>query len=457
MADAPVSPHTPDSPNAAALKWRRRFYMLGTCALFCGLVYVLGFIMGVLAQPLSILVWCIIFVFCLYPLVDWLQDHGVSRGLGTTLAFLAMIAIVALAVGLMVSPMFGVGAQFAAINDGIPQYTQQFNDWYQQVSQRYAAILQTDAVQQAVQAASNSLYQMAGTFSNGLAAGIVNFGTFVLNSCVVIGFALVISFWVLMDLPGIRREVRRLVSPAYAHDFAVVSRTFNRSIGGYIKGTLLQCLLIGVACGVGYALIGVTNAAACGVITGVLNIIPVVGPWLGGIMAGGIGLTNSPMVALIAIIIAIVVQQVVYTFISPIIMRGAVDIHPALMIFALMCGSAIGMYMGGLLGNIIGMLAAVPLTAAGKSLFVYFYEKRTGRRIVSGDGVFFKAEVDTGDTLDPEADATAHAPALKMEKDAPFLRHYPSRHRTAEQRRAEQERRARERRRAHDRDRGPRS
>lgn len=428
--------------DASAAKWRKRFYLLGTLALACVLIYVIGVLMGVLALPLSILVWCVIFVFCLYPLVDWLQERGIKRGLGTAIAYVIMTAIVALAVWLGVSPVFGLGDQFASINDSIPAYSQQFMDWYQSLATRYSALLQNDVVQQAVQSASNSFYQATGSFSNALASGIVNFGTFLVNSCIIIGFSLVISFWILMDLPGIRREARRLVSPVHADDFSVVSHTFNRAIGGYIKGTLLQCFIIGLACGIGYAIIGVPNAAACGVITGILNIIPVVGPWLGGIVAGGIGLMNSPTVAVIAIVIAVIVQQVVYTFISPIIMRGAVDIHPALMIFALMCGSAIGMYMGGLMGNIIGMLAAVPLTAAGKALFVYFYEKRTGRQIVSSDGVFFKAEVASGSAADPESDAMAHAPQPQMDKDLPFLRHHPARHRTPEQKRRDRARRA---------------
>lgn len=428
-------PTLPESRKAKAstAKWRKRFYLLGTLVLACVLIYLLGVVMGVLALPLSILVWCIIFIFCLYPLVDWLQERGIKRGLGTTIAYVVMIAIVALAVWLGVSPAFGLSDQFESINDSIPVYSQQFMDWYQGLASRYSALFQNGVVQQAVQSASDSFYQATGSFSNALASGIVNFGTFLVNSCIVIGFALVISFWILMDLPGIRREARRLVNPAHADDFSVISHTFNRSIGGYIKGTLLQCLIIGVACGVGYAIIGVPNAAACGVITGILNIIPVVGPWLGGIVAGGIGLMNSPTVAVISIIIAIIVQQVVYTFVSPIIMRDAVDIHPALMIFALMCGSAIGMYMGGLMGNIIGMLAAVPLTAAGKSLFVYFYEQRTGRQIVSEDGVFFKADVAAGSAVDPQSDATAHAPQPQMDKKLPFLRHHPARHRTPEQ------------------------
>lgn len=425
-------------------RWRKRFYVLGSIVLAGIIVWAFGLVMGVLAVPFSIVLWCALFILCLYPLVDWLQDKGINRGLGTTIAYIVMVAVVALIVWIMVSPAFGLGAQFTSINDSVPQYIQGFNDWFDSISARYSNILNNQAAQQFVQQASDALYRSAGAFSNSLADGIVGLGTFVVNSVVVIGFSLVISFWILMDLPGIRREARRLVKPAHADDASVVAHTFNRAIGGYIKGTLLQCLIIGAVCGVGYVVIGVPNAAACGVITGILNIIPVVGPWLGGIVAGGIGLMNSPMVALIAIIIAIVVQQVVYTFISPIIMRGAVDIHPALMIFALMCGSAIGQFMGGLLGNIVGMLLAVPLTAAGKALFVYFYESRTGRQIVAADGVFFKGEVGQDHMADPETDATAPSPIPQMEKDRPFAHHYPARHLTDDQRLRDEDRKKRE-------------
>lgn len=424
-------------------KWRKRFYLLGSLALICCLFWVLGFLMGILAFPLAILAWCIVFVFCLYPLVNFLQDKGISRGWGTAIAYLVMFAIVGICIWLMVSPASGIADQFAAINDSSKQYAASFSEQWQQFSNNYSSLLGNEMIQKAVQQASDSLYQAMGSLSSILASGIVGVGTFLLNSCIIIGFALVISFWVLMDLPGIRRELRRLMAGEHADDAAVVSRTFNQAIGGYIKGTLIQCLIIGVACGIAYAIIGVPNAAACGVITGVLNLIPVVGPWLGGIMAGGIGLMNSPVVALLAIIVAIVIQQVVYTFISPIIMRGAVDIHPALMIFALMCGSAIGQYMGGLVGNIVGMLLAIPLTAAGKALFVYFYEKRTGRRIVSADGVFFKAAVEEHPHANPEEDAMAPMPQPEKSKRCPYFRHYPSRTLTDDQRKRDADRKRR--------------
>ena len=147
-------------------------------------------------------------------------------------------------------------------------------------------------------------------------------------------------------------------------------------MGGYIKGTLLQCLLIGVGCGIGYAVMGIPSAAALGVITGLLNIIPVIGPWLGGAVAALISLFVSPLIALISLVYTIVVQQVVYTFISPKIMGNSVDIHPALVILALMTGSALGFAVSGFLGSIVGMLVSIPAVAAAKSLLSIISRKK---------------------------------------------------------------------------------
>ena len=78
---------------------------------------------------------------------------------------------------------------------------------------------------------------------------------------------------------------------------------------------------------------------------------------LGGAVDALISLFVSPLIALISLIYTIVVQQVVYTFISPKIMGNSVDIHPALVILALMTGSALGFAVSGFLGSIVGMLA----------------------------------------------------------------------------------------------------
>ena len=170
-----------------------------------------------------------------------------------------------------------------------------------------------------------------------------------------------------------------------------------------------------------------------------MNIIPVVGPWIGGVIAALVGLFVDPWAAFFALVLTIVVQQFVYTFISPKIMSDSVDIHPALTLIALMAGSALGGAMGGLPGSLVGMLASIPAVAVAKSVFVYYFEKRTGRRLVSKDGVFFlgtPSSSEDGDAPNPIADATSPHP----DGSAEFERAEKKRAENAENRRKIRER-----------------
>lgn len=400
----------------STLKWKRRALVIWALVGVCALMYVLGILLEVLSVPVSIIIWCIIFTFCLSPIVDVLQKRGVGRGLGTTLAFVALAVCIGLLFLMLFLPGIGASSQFVTLAQNLPGYIAGVEEAFKAFSVQYADILQNPTVQSWISQVSTSLSNFLGEFANAAGSSIVGFGSFVANTAMIIGFALVISFWILMELPGIQSEMRRLVKPERLEDFAMLTETLTRVIGGYLKATLLQCFIIGLGCGIGYAILGLPGPAALGIITGILNIIPVVGPWIGGLVAAIVGFTVSPIAALIAIVIAVVIQQVVYTFVSPMLMSDSVDIHPVLVIFGLTCGSAIGGTMAGLSGSILGMLASIPLIAAGKALFVYYYERRTGRRIVSPDGVFFKGEVADGDSgsVDPTLDAAAPTPQRQV-------------------------------------------
>ncbi len=263
------------------------------------------------------------------------------------------------------------------------------------------------SVKNLIAEAQKAAASWAAGIAQGSANGVVAFGTTLANGLMAFGFGLVIAFWVLMELPAIGRETRRLIGPKHAGDAEFFHATFTRVMGGYIKGTLFQCAIIGVGCGVLFGFIGVPNAAVLGLITGVMNIIPIIGPWIGGALAAIVAIFSGPMTAAIALIGTIVIQQLVYTFISPKIMANSVDIHPALTLFALMVGSALGGAMSGLLGSLVGMLASIPLVAVAKSVFVYYFEKRTGRHLVAEDGVFFKGTPANAEEVNPIADATA--------------------------------------------------
>lgn len=393
------------SEELKVLKSRHRLYSSAFIILLAILIYLAGQVLNILANPIAIVVWTTIIVFCLKGPVNYLEKRGVSRVWGTCVAFV-LLALGLIALGwVLFSPVLGLGGQFASLVDSIPHQISEVRTWINEVYAQYSYLFQDAQFNSWLNDALSSVGTWFSSLATVSAESVVTVGSGAANTALVIGFSLVVAFWVLVELPAMGREVKRLFGPRFQEDLNIVYLTGTRVMGGYIKGTLIQCLLIGVGCGIGYAVLGIPSAAALGVITGLLNIIPVVGPWLGGGAAAVVSLFVSPLVAFIALVYTIVIQQVVYTFISPKIMGNSVDIHPALVILALMTGSALGFAVSGFIGSIVGMLASIPAVAAAKSLFVYYFEKRTGRVIVSSDGVIFKGEP-SGTEANPVADAT---------------------------------------------------
>ena len=420
-------------------KARRRFLNVWTIVGAIALTWVVVQLLNILSVPVAIVIWTTIIVFVLRGTVNKLEEIGINRTVGTAIGYVIMFAVLALVAFLLFSPGVGMNTQFANLIENVPVYVQGISDWANDMYARYAYMLEDESVRAFVADVQASAMDWAGDFAKNSASGAIAFGTGLANAFMAIGFALVVAFWILMQLPQLGRECKRLVGDAHAEDLEMLHITFTRVMGGYIKGTLLQCAIIGVACGILFAVLGIPNSMALGGITGILNIIPIIGPWLGGGLAAIVGIFVSPLVAVIAILGTIVIQQFVYTFISPKIMSDSVDIHPALTLIALMAGSALGGAMGGLPGSLVGMLASIPAVAVVKSVFVYYFEKRTGRRLVSKDGVFFlgtPSSSEDGDAPNPIADATSPHP----DGSAEFERAEKKRAENAENRRKIRER-----------------
>ena len=420
-------------------KARRRFLNVWTIVGAIALTWVVVQLLNILSVPVAIVIWTTIIVFVLRGTVNKLEEIGINRTVGTAIGYVIMFAVLALVAFLLFSPGVGMNTQFANLIENVPVYVQGISDWANDMYARYAYMLEDESVRAFVTDVQASAMDWAGDFAKNSASGAIAFGTGLANAFMAIGFALVVAFWILMQLPQLGRECKRLVGDAHAEDLEMLHITFTRVMGGYIKGTLLQCAIIGVACGILFAVLGIPNSMALGGITGILNIIPIIGPWLGGGLAAIVGIFASPLVAAIAILGTIVIQQFVYTFISPKIMSDSVDIHPALTLIALMAGSALGGAMGGLPGSLVGMLASIPAVAVAKSVFVYYFEKRTGRRLVSKDGVFFlgtPSSSEDGDAPNPIADATSPHP----DGSAEFERAEKKRAENAENRRKIRER-----------------
>ncbi|NMC31818.1 MAG: AI-2E family transporter [Veillonellaceae bacterium] len=156
---------------------------------------------------------------------------------------------------------------------------------------------------------------------------------------------------------------RNAAGAKVAEVLAIVDDTFRR----YIRGQLLEAAIVGLLSAVVLYLIGIDYAIMIGVISGICNMIPYIGPIAGTVLAVLIALlSGQPLLALWATVGMILVQQIDNNLLAPKIVGDSVGLHPVFTMLAIV--------IGGNVGGLFGMLTAVPVAASVKILLNRWYE-----------------------------------------------------------------------------------
>ncbi|ACD53206.1 AI-2E family transporter [Clostridium botulinum] len=145
-----------------------------------------------------------------------------------------------------------------------------------------------------------------------------------------------------------------------------VFSTIHEVFGRFIRGQLLEAFFVGVLSAIALSIVGIDYAFVIGIIVGLSNLIPYVGPIVGTILAAIMGLlSGTPIKIVYAIIAMIIVQQIDNNLLAPKIVGNSVGLHAVFTMLAIL--------IGGNIGGLFGMLLAVPLAASFKVLFNNWY------------------------------------------------------------------------------------
>lgn len=362
-------------------KWRLRAVVAWTIV-GAALVFMLAVRgLAVVGQAVELLLVGTIVGFVCSPLTNWLEDRRVPRSAAALISLVVVVAAIAVVVALFMGPFL---RELMVLLRSVPTYVTQVQDALETFWDTFGTS-STGNVQSTVTAAVNVLVdagsQIASDLARTLSTGLVTSLTDFAGHLVTIFLAMILAYWFALDYPRIMRELAVIAGPEYDEELVLGLAVLSRSVGGYMRGTLITSLANGAMVAAGLALAGHPYAGLLGIATFVLHFIPVVGPMLSSVSAVLLGLFVSPICALWTLAITVVAQNVTDNVLSPLVMRSAVKIHPAL--------SLVGIVVGGAVGGAVGMVLAVPLTAAIKGLFVYYFESRTGRQLVSPGGAFF--------------------------------------------------------------------
>lgn len=216
----------------------------------------------------------------------------------------------------------------------------------------------------------------------------------------LLGFILVpvMCFYFLKDAAKIKSTFKQIFPQAYNERIDTGLSHVNLMLGNYVRGRLLLALFIGVLVSAGLTIIGVKYPLLLGVIAGIAEFIPVIGPIIAYVPAGLLGLSTGLGPFALVTAFYILVNILESYFLAPKIMGDTMDLHPLTVIIAMI----IGAYIAG----VIGLLVALPVVAAVKIGFNIFVV----RREEFGFAAVAPAEETEPSANSDEADSETHAP-----------------------------------------------
>lgn len=292
------------------------------------------------------------------PLVLRMERRHVPRPLGVLIVLVVALAVLGVLIWIMLTPLVG---EAAALSANAPTYTRRLQGWFASVS----ATLHTN--QQIGSFLDSLAAQFVGSLQ-GFAPSLISVPFTLISGAFGALLSLVITltmtvFWV-SSSAKLKIFLLSLVPQRLQPNTEEIVADMARSLGGYVRGVLIAMLLIGVLTGLGLGILSVPYALLLGVLAGLTEAIPYVGPWLSGSVAVIVALvTVDPIKALEVIVLFLLIQQLEGNLVQPLVMSRSVHLDPLLVLVAILVGSE-------LLG-LFGAVLAVPFVALLQSLVTH--------------------------------------------------------------------------------------
>lgn len=301
-----------------------------------------------------------ILAYIVNPLIIKLLGRGFTRT-GAIVLLLGMLLAVALIFGVFGLPL--IVEELTRLSAMIPFYVSNFEKALDGLYLDLERIKLPALAKQVVDQALNKAEKAGVDFLNYGTTLILNF----LSQMPMLIMVPIIAFYILKDWETLTKSLEGLVPKKYRKEMFQLMVEINGVLSGFMRGQFLVSLFIAFFSTLGLVILKVNFAIVLGIIAGIFNIIPFLGPILGAVPAVALTLIKSPLKAAAVAVLFFVIQQVESGFISPRIVGDKVGLHPLAVIFVILAGGEIG--------GAVGMILAVPMAAIIKILLNFIGQK----------------------------------------------------------------------------------
>ncbi|WP_433959273.1 AI-2E family transporter [Cytobacillus horneckiae] len=315
--------------------------------------------------------------FILNPFVHLIERAKVPKVLAIIILFAIVIGLLVLIIGNIVPT---ISKQVGALMNDLPEYvkkTEQFFNTFSKSEGFKWVMTQQYVTQEEIMA---YIVDYANTLPQRITNGLSGFVGVVTNITITIITVPFLLFFMLKDGEKFPPALGKFIPKAYRAEAINTLRETGKTLSSYIQGQITVALFVGTASFIGFVIIDLPYAIVMALIISVTNIIPYVGPFIGGAPAVIVGLFESPTMAILALLVIVIAQQLEGNLISPLILGKTLNTHPATIIILLL--------VAGNLAGVLGMLLAVPTYAVSKTIVqnaVSFFRARKMANEVESD------------------------------------------------------------------------
>ena len=323
---------------------------------------ILKFVMTILKVATPFFIGFVI-AWLFNPLVVKLENRGWNRAVASMVIFLVFILIIFAFFSMLIPTIY------TQLNDLIASLPGIFNSLKNWITNFLNNFNSSDMVDVASIEANifKSMEDLGTNITTNLPSMIMNIVGVVFSGLGTMAISLVVGLYLLFDFNNATDHLLKYIPKTHKYEIETLINQIGEELRKCVRGTLTIACMVFVCDSLGFAIAGLKAPILFGLLCGITDLIPYIGPYIGGAAAVIVGFSQNPMTGIIVLSVAVVVQLIENYVLQPVVMSKTVELHPVTII--------IGLLIFGHFFGIIGMILAMPIMSLIKVVYRFFATK----------------------------------------------------------------------------------
>lgn len=296
------------------------------------------------------------------PLVNYLEERKVRRGISILAIYIVIISFLYLLVAAIIPVLY---EQVSELAKSLPSIFETVKTSINGMIDKIDGIAGLD-----FDTAKNNMFikieEWATDLAHNLPNTLISLGSSIISGVGTFIVGLIVGAFLLLRKKS-NKSLIKLLPKKYQYDTQLLLSEINSIFRSFVNGTLVLSTLVFVLCVIGFTIADLKAAALFAFFCGITNIIPYIGPYIGAIPAAIVAFSQGTGIGIAVIIVILIIQGIEGNLLQPIVMSRTMKLSPVTVIVSLLI---FGYFWG-----VFGMILSSPIVATLKALFTFFNDK----------------------------------------------------------------------------------